>query len=273
MFRSFLLILTVALLPIAAIACNGDDDDGDDFVPLSSPVRDSTAAAEPTSSAASPSASRTQQAERVLDRDDGEPWTEQDAALLLDAALLEPADLPIVPWVLQTDLVSTNADAAQANPEDVTLNERCGRLLARTTVNQAEDTLAAFIAGETISFFSTATVYATEEGATDCSAESATRLAQPGELARAFGDLFIDPDAVQVALADFPPVIDGQFSATLTGQIDAAGTIVDLTLLIVAFRSENVTATVGSARSGSTPPADELQEFVELVLARIQANQ
>ena len=53
----------------------------------------------------------------------------------------------------------------------------------------------------------------------------------------------------------------------------AAGTVIDLTLLIVAFQSENVTATVGSARSGSTPPADELQEIVQLVVARIQANQ
>lgn len=272
MLRRVLLFLTISLLPVAAFACNGDDDDGDDFVPLGSAVADSTPA-EPTSGATSPSARSTPQAEGVVDREDGDPWTEEHAALLLDAALLEPADLPLGPWNLQTDTVSTNADAAQANPEDADLNERCGRLLARTTVNQVEDAVGAFIAGETLSFFSTATVYESEDGATDCSAESATRLAEPGALARAFGELFIDPDAVQVAVADFPPVIEGQFSATLTGQIDAAGTVIDLTLLILAFQSENVTATVGSARSGSTPPADELREFAELVLARIQANQ
>jgi hypothetical protein len=271
MLRRVLLIAAVALLGVAALACDGDDGDdgGGDATPT-------TEAAEPSpgnTSTANPSARSTPDVERVVEREDGEPWSEDDAAALLDAVLLKPADLPLGPWVLQTDTTSTNADAVQADPESAELNERCGRILARTTVNQAEDTLTAFIGGETLSFFSTATVYESEDGASECSAESATRLAEPGALARAFGALFIDPDAVQIALADFPPVIEGQFSATLTGQIDAAGTVIDLTLLIVAFQSENVTATVGSARSGSTPPADELQEIVELVVARIRANQ
>lgn len=273
MLRRILLILTIALLSSAALACGGDggNDDG------------ATPSAEPTSGGSTPAASPgasgtaalrpTPAVERVVERGDGDPWTEEDAAALLDAALLEPPDLPRGPWVLQSDTTSTNADAAQADPANAALNERCGRLLARTTVNQIEDTITAFIGGDTLSFFSTATVYGSEAGASDCSAESAARLAEPGALARAFGDLFVDPDAVQVALADFPPVAEGQFSATLTGQIDAAGTVIDLTLLIVAFQSGNVTATVGSARSGSVPPAEELQEFAELVLARIEANQ
>ncbi|MEX2225468.1 MAG: hypothetical protein WEB52_03340 [Dehalococcoidia bacterium] len=278
MLRRFLLVLTIVLLPVAAAACNGDGDGGDDDTSptAETTARSSTPAASPSRSAttaATAGSGATPAVEGVVDRADGDPWTEAHATALLDAALLEPADLPLGPWLLQTDTRSNNADAAQANPESAASNERCGRLLARTTVNQVEDAITAFIAGETLSFFSTATVYETEAGADDCSAESATRLAEPGALARAFGPLFIDPDAVQIALADFPPVIEGQFAATLTGQIDAAGTVIDLTLLIVAFQSENVTATVGSARSGSTPPADELQEFVELVLARIQANQ
>jgi hypothetical protein len=270
MLRRLSLVLIAALLPLAALACSSDDDDGDDATPTAEATQGSTPSSSPTPSASPGTASTP---ERVVNRADGEPWTEADAMALLQSALLVPEDLPLGPFAVQTDTTANNADAAQANPESVASNERCGRLLSRTVVNQLEDILTGFLGGDTLAYFSTATVYATEAGATDCQAEAAERLALPGGLARAFGALFIDPDAVQVAVTDFPPVKEGQFSATLTGQIDAAGTVVDLTLLVVAFQSGNVTTVVGSARSGSTPPADELAPLAELVLARIEANQ
>jgi hypothetical protein len=117
-----------------------------------------------------------------------------------------------------------------------------------------------------------ATVYASAEGAGECAIEQGSRLGEPGQLARAFGSLWINPDAVQVTPVDFPQVGDSSFAATLTGQIEAAGTVLDLTVLLVAFQSGNVTGAVGSARSGSTPPADELAPLVDLVIARIEAN-
>jgi hypothetical protein len=267
MLRRILLLMTMLTLAAAAFACGGDDDDDGEATPTGA-----ASAASPTAGA-TVGARPTPDVEGVVDHQKGTPWTEAEATALLDAILLKPADLAPGVWTVMSDSTATNADAAQADPTTAASNERCGRLLARTLTNQPEDITVAFIGGETLSYFSTATVYATEAGADDCSAEAATRLAQPGELARAFGSIFIDPDAVQVALADFPPVAEGQFSATLTGQIDAQGLVLDLTILIVAFQSENVTAVVGSARSGSVPPADELAPYAELVLARLQANQ
>ena len=98
--------------------------------------------------------------------------------------------------------------------------------------------------------------------------ESAQRFTQPGELARAFGQLFIDPNAVKVAAVNFPQVADSSFAATLNGMINAAGTQVDLTILVVGFRKGNVTAAVGSAASAA-PSTDELKPYVDLVVQRI----
>ena len=136
-----------------------------------------------------------------------------------------------------------------------------------------EDTVSRYIGGETVSFFSTATVYATAEGAADCSLEAATRFAVPGELAKAFGTVFIDPAAVNVTpIPDYPATADGSFAAKLAGKISAQGTIVDLTILIVAFRQGNVTAVVGSA-AAFDPSIDEIQPLIDLVLQRIKDGQ
>ena len=67
----------------------------------------------------------------------------------------------------------------------------------------------------------------------------------------------------------YPATADGSFAATLTGQINAAGTTIDLTLLIVGFRKGNVTVVVGSVRSGQSPPTDELTPYLQKTLQRV----
>lgn len=198
--------------------------------------------------------------------------TEAEAQELVETVLLTPSDLPLG-WVVANDTTEDNAAAAAQNPETASLIDRCGRLLGRTVTFEPPDTITAFLTGEALAFFSTATVYATEAGAIDCANEAATRLAQPGALARELGPLFNDPDAVVVEIASFPPVADGSFAATLTGDITAGGNTINLTLLLVGFRKGNVSAVVGSARSGSTPPADDVLPLVQLVVDRIAAAQ
>jgi len=203
---------------------------------------------------------------------DGGSFTADDAQALLEAASLKAGDLPGA-WVAGTDTTQDNAAAAATAPEQAASSERCGRLLGRTVTYMPEDVITAFIGGESLSFFSTMTVYETEAGAADCSTEAAARFQQPGELARAFGNVFIDPSAVQVAPFEYPLIGDGSFAATLTGQVDAMGTPINITILLVGFLEGNTTAAVGSARSGSIPPAEELTPLVNLTLGRIRENQ
>lgn len=204
--------------------------------------------------------------------DSGRTFTEAEATALLDSVLLKPADLT-GQWVIQRDEVTDNAAAASAPGGDAALIERCGRLTGRTIANFREDPASAFLGGETLSFFSNATVYATVEGARECGAETVRTLQEPGALARTFGSIFLDPDAVEVALVDYPAVGDGSFAATLTGDTEASGMTVSLTILVVGFSKGNVSAAVGSARAGGAPPVDELSPLVDLVLDRIASSQ
>jgi hypothetical protein len=234
--RAILALATLLLaLAFAAAACNGGGDDGD---------ADATSEATATE------------------------LTEADATSILERILLQLSDLP-AGWTVMSDDTQDNASAIQANPDDAALFEECRRLLSRTTTYQPEDLINSFLGGETLSFFSTATVYATEDGAARCAQRTAERLAEPGGLARQFGGLFINPEAVVVEGVEWPAVGEASFAATLTGQIEAAGTTIDLTILVVGFRDGNLTGAVGSARSGSTPPNDELAPYVDLVVARI----
>ena len=187
--------------------------------------------------------------------------------------LLGPSDIAEPGWVIQSDDTKDNTEAAADDPTQAASIERCGRLLARTVTNFPDDPLAAYLGGETLAYFSTATVYRDAAGATDCALEAATKLSEPGALAKQFGGVFVDPNAVILSPVGYDTIADGSFAMTLTGQTSAAGTVIDLTLLIVGFRSGNVTAVVGSARSGSAPPTSELKQYVNLVLKRIQENQ
>lgn len=269
MIARLFLVALVTAITVLTVAC---DDSGDDAAADTTP----TAAAETPTEAASPTVERPSPADitPVVNRAGDEAWTEDDARAVLEAALLKPADIAVGAFVVQSDATQTNADAAQANPEDAASIERCGRLLSRTLTMLAEDTLNAFLGGETLSFFSTAIVYSDEAGAIDCSNEAAAEFtADPTALARQFGPVFVDPAAVTILPVEYPMVADGSFAATLTGQTNSNGTILDLTILIVAFRSGNVSAVVGSARSAQDPPTEELAPYVDLVLARIEANQ
>ena len=203
----------------------------------------------------------------------GKTYNAAQAKALLDDASLTPKDLTGPVWNSSSDVTQDNAAAAAADAKNAASNERCGRLLGRTVNNQPQDIVSAFLGGESVAQFSTITVYATEAGAIDCATEAATRYQQPGELARAFGPTFVDPLAVQVALVDYPQVGDGSFAATLTGKVNAAGTVVDITILIVGFRKGNVSAAVGTAHSAGSIPTSELTPLVNLVLQRISANQ
>lgn len=277
----------LAMATVFAFACGGGDDDKDQTPTSSSrtatgspgaartgtasgtttsgtPGADGTAGAGSTSSAggSTPGAGATQPSSG------GTTFTQAQAASLVQSALLAPADVP-GGWSPMSDTTQDNAAAAAANPKDAASYERCGRLLGRTLVLQSPDQVTAYVTGDIVSYFSTATVYATDAGAIDCAAENATRFTQPGELARAFGGVFINPDAVVVTPVEFPQVGDGSFAATLSGQISAAGTVVDLTILVVGFRVGNVTGAVGSAAQ-SAPSTDELRPYVEKVVQRIQ---
>jgi hypothetical protein len=264
-FRRTALIIALTVIGVGVVACGGDDD--------ADPTPTVVSTSAPAGTAVATVAVRpTPDVQRVVERAPGAPLDETSGAALLDAVMLRPSDLSPGTWVVQTDGTATNADAAQADPANADTNTRCGRILGRTLVSQPEDIGTAFIGGETLAYFSMATVYASSEGAGECAIEQGSRLGEPGQLARAFGSLWINPDAVQVAPVEFPQVGDSSFAATLTGQIEAAGTVLDLTVLLVAFQSGNVTGAVGSARSGSTPPADELAPLVDLVIARIEAN-
>jgi hypothetical protein len=223
-----------------------------------------TAAPSSTKAAAAP----TQAAAASPAANSGRTYSAAEAKTIVDATVLLPPDLPSG-WKIQTDTTADNAAAAAADPKGAASFEHCGRLLGRTAVNQPFDVVQSFLAGETLSFFSAVTVYATEAGAIDCATEAAQRLAQPGELARALGSLFINPDAVVVTPVDYRQTAGGSFAATLTGQINANGTTVDLTILLVAFRKGNVTAVVGSARSGQSPPTAELTPYVDKTVQRI----
>ncbi len=190
---------------------------------------------------------------------------------LLNAAMIVPADLP-AGWTTASDTTQDNAAAAAADPTTAASNTRCGRLLGRTLVTQPDDIVTAYLAGQTVSFFSQATVYATTAGAIDCSNEAAGKLTQPGQLAKAFGTLFTDPNAVVVTPVDFKQVGDGSFAGTLAGQTNANGVVVDIVVLVVAFREGNVSMVIGSV-ANTAPPTSELEPLVDLVVGRVAAAQ
>jgi hypothetical protein len=271
--------VAVVVIPLLIAACTDDGNDGEDntrtvgaTVTRANGTDTSTAAGgtTPTADLAKPEA--TLAVATAPPRDQGAAFSIEDATAMLDAVLLKPADLP-AGWIVQSDSSQDNAAAAQMRPESAASNERCGRLLSRTITNFPPDSISAFLAGTALAFFSTATVYETPEGAADCAAENAIRLAEPGALAREFGNVFIDPDAVIVEPVEFPAVADGAFAANLTGKINAQGTEIDLTILVVALARGNTTAAVGSAYSGADPPVEELRPYVEAVVARIDAWQ
>jgi hypothetical protein len=201
----------------------------------------------------------------------GEPWTQEQAQALLNTLLIAPDDVPSV-WTVMVDTTSDNAAAAATDPDGGASFERCGRLLGRVLVLQPEDVVTRYIGGETVSFFSQGTVYATTEGATDCAAEAAERLSNCPELAKAFGSVFIDPAAVSCVPFEYEQVGDGSIGIGLAGKISAAGTIVDLTIKVVAWRQGNVSAVAGMA-AAFDPIVEELRPNVDLMVERITAAQ
>lgn len=260
------LLIGAALLTAAVASACGDDGGGDE-TPTAEP-------ASPTPEATAAPTRAPQPTPRVV-RTPGAALDAAAARAILDAVLLKPEDVATDdPWVSGNDTEQDNAAAVAARPEFAASVESCGRLLSRTLLLSPEDVAGAFLTASTLAFFSTATVYATPEGAAQCAAEAAARISDPQQLVDEFPDVFIDPSAVEVEVVpEFPQIGDGSFAATLTGQFDANGLVIDLTILVVAFTEGNISAAVGSARSGEAPPIDELAPLAELVHARIAANQ
>ena len=267
MHRYMLVSLLLGTL-LAFGACGGDDDEGD---------QDGGDTPEASATVAQGGEETPAPSETADDGGDddappsNEPWTQAQAQQLLDTLLVTPEDVPSV-WTVMSDTTSDNAAAAATDPAGAASFERCGRLLSRLVVLQPEDVVTRYIGGETVSFFSTATVYATEEGATDCSLEAAQRLAECTELAKLFGSVFIDPAAVTCVPFEHRQVADGSFGIGLTGKISAAGTIVDLTIKVVAWRQGNVTAVAGMA-AAFDPVVEELTPLVDLLEERISGAQ
>lgn len=202
----------------------------------------------------------------------GRTYTLSDAQAMVQAALM-PADIG-PGWTVMSDVTTDNATAAANDPRGGASFERCRRLTGRLlTLQPPQDQIVPrYVGGESVSFFTTISVFATADGATDCAIEAAQRFSEPGELARQFASIFLDVNAVVVTPLSVPQVADGSIAFTLEGQINASGTVVDLTILIVAFRKGNVSAVVGSA-AASTPSLAELAPLVDLVIARIAAAQ
>jgi hypothetical protein len=173
-----------------------------------------------------------------------------------------------------SDQTTDNASAAAADPRGGASFERCGRLTGRVVTLQppSDQLVSRYLAGQSVSFFTNLNVYASDAGAIDCSVEAAARFSEPGQLAQQFSSIFVDVGAVVVTSVSYPQVADGSVAFTLSGKINAAGTVVDLTILIVAFRKGNVAAVVGSAASAN-PSLVELSPLVDLVASRIASAQ
>ena len=225
----------------------------------------SAAAAQPTSAAAAPPPP-------PAAADTGKTYTSADATKILNAASLLPADIG-ADWSSNSDSTTDNATAAATDPVGGASFARCGRLLGRTVVSAPKDVVTAFLTAQPVTMFSTLTAYATAAGAADCSAEAAVRYQQPGEFAKAFGSAFVDPSAVVVVPVDYPQFADGSFAARLTGKVNANGAVVDISILVIAFRRGNVSGAIGVAYSaGSIDPAT-LTPDVTLIMGRLAANQ
>jgi hypothetical protein len=280
MFRGLKILACAALaLSLMLTACGGDDDDdgGDDEnTPAASATSDGTEPAGGSTPSGSTTPSSTGSGEPISEppAESDRVWTLEEAQALLDTLPLMPADLESN-WTIMADTTADNAAAAAAGDMGAASFERCGRLLSRLVVNSPvqEDLVTRYIGGETVSFFSTATVYATDAGAADCAAESVARLVEGGcpAIAALFGSIFIDPNAVSCVPFEFPQVGNGSTGLGLSGQISAAGQIVNLTIRVVSWRYGNITAVVGSA-AASDPLVEELVPLVELVDSRLQAT-
>lgn len=270
----------MAALALAAVllatACGGDDDDdgesASDETPVASaqatsgvtPTTTNTGGATPgTGSTLEPIATGSSVSA-------GKTFTIEQAQMIVDTVPLAPEDLPSV-WNIGTDTTTDAATAAANNPENAASIERCGNLLSTLQVlaPPMEDLTSRYIGGEQVSYFTNLTVYATDEGATDCANEAAAEFtSDPMALAEAFGSVFVDPAAVVITPVEFPQVGEGSFATNLTGTVSAGGFEVSITILIVAWRQGNVSAVVGSAASFDPPP-DDLHQYVELVAERI----
>jgi hypothetical protein len=204
---------------------------------------------------------------------DGTPLTAEQAPTILDAAMLKPGDLPAADgWKSGSDMTVDNAQVAASDPTAAASNDRCKLLLGRTVTLQPADIQTTYINGGTVTFFTSGQVYATASGAADCAAAATTQYQKPGQLARAFGNVFTDPDNVVVTPVDFPTIGDGSFAVTLAGRTNANGLVVDLTILAVGFREGAVNIVVGSA-AASDPSVQELTPLVTTLDQRIAAAQ
>jgi hypothetical protein len=268
-------LTAIAALALALAACGGNSKNSATSTPEAAATTAKTASvAEPTLNPSESARATAAPPGSTLERtpSSGGGFDLARAKELLDSASLTPADLG-ADWAITADQSSDNAAAAASDPAGAASFDRCGRLLGRL-VTTARTPSRRYLTGTLVAAFSQITVYKSAEGAADCAAEGATRFQQPGQLARAFGTVFVNPDAVTVQPLEYPATADGSFAAALTGDINAAGTTVQLQIVIVAFRKGNTSAVVGVAMSPLTNPStSELKPYVDLVLQRITASQ
>lgn len=268
--RNYVVFIAPILAALAVVGCSGDDDGGSSDTPPI--VLTATFVAENPDATPEPTPRPT--SAPAPERDGDGPFTGAEAEEFLEFVLLRPADIEAPDWVIQGDDVSDNADAAENDPEGAPSIERCGRLLGRIITNFPPDTAAAYLNGKPLAYFSQATMFETAGGAEDCANEAAVRFAEPGAVARVFGDLFTDPNAVVVTPVEAESIGDGSAAFSLTGQTEGGGFQVDITLLIVTFRDNAATFSVGMATPGTdAPPISELWPYVELVLGRSREYQ
>jgi polyhydroxybutyrate depolymerase len=196
---------------------------------------------------------------------------EAAAPATLDAAMILPADLGPT-WKVVSDNTLDNAGAEAVDSNIAGSAQRCGRLLGRTVVTQPSTIVNDYLTGKTVSYFSQATLYATTTGAVDCANADVARYRHPGQLARAFGTVFVDPDKVVVEPVDFPQIGDGSAAVTLRGQTNASGTVVDIVVLAAVYRQGSVVGILGSV-AWKVPSTSELSPLVDKVVQRVAVAQ
>ena len=125
--------------------------------------------------------------------------------------------------------------------------------------------------GQPVAFFSNVTAYTSAEGATFCFEEALRRSAEGrgGSIGRQFGDLFIDPDDVQVAAVQFPAIGEQSIAFTVGGDTLAQGNRIGVVVLAVLFRQGPATAVVGAIKVVLTPAQREVEPLARLVAQRI----
>ena len=189
------LLALVAVLAIMLAACGGGDDGEDnEAAPAASPQATTGASPEPEETGAAPTAEGT-----VENRDEVEE--------LLNAAALQPEDLP-EGFVLDEDMFTTNDDASleAGGVNQPTLEDfnNWGRVLGYDATYSDPDALTSLLEGGTLSLTVTTTLYEDSDGAGEA-LDYVRDQAEDPQFLQDFEDT-IASSTMEVTEADISPI-------------------------------------------------------------------